>query len=119
MTLYHETSKDTDSSQQTPETPSGTLKNGISEETARVVSKCRCSGCGCYFSSDYIFERHRITDSGKRRCLTDPEMRAIGLADELRMVRRRVNDHPTRELEVVWYDAIGREKMRELFKDKR
>jgi len=40
--------------------------------------RCRCSGCGEYFNSTYMFDKHRRGDYPARRCLTPTEMTAKG-----------------------------------------
>lgn len=44
--------------------------------------RCKCSACGQYFNSTYLFDRHRdgsLDDFGKhRRCLTVHEMIVSG-----------------------------------------
>jgi len=45
-------------------------------------SRCRCSGCGDYFNSVSVFDRHRVGGwqgrTTDRRCLNASEMRARG-----------------------------------------
>lgn len=40
---------------------------------------CQCGGCGCYFSTPRVFDRHRVGDGEHRHCLTVAEMLAAGL----------------------------------------
>jgi len=41
----------------------------------------QCQGCKAYFNSTAAFDKHRAGDHGKdRRCLTEPEMLAKGMA---------------------------------------
>lgn len=39
----------------------------------------QCPGCGCLFNSLSAFDKHRITDGGKRRCMNSDEMEASGM----------------------------------------
>jgi hypothetical protein len=45
-------------------------------------NRCRCSGCGEYFNSTYIFDLHRMGDwqdrGANRRCLSPDQMAAKG-----------------------------------------
>ena len=42
--------------------------------------RCLCRGCGEYFNSTGMFDRHRVGKyrPGERRCLTPDEMRVKG-----------------------------------------
>jgi hypothetical protein len=40
--------------------------------------RCRCSGCGEYFNSTYMFDKHRFGKYPDRRCMTAEEMSAKG-----------------------------------------
>jgi hypothetical protein len=51
--------------------------------------RCRCAACGAYFNSTRAFERHRVgpyrqfndpPDAPDRRCLSEAEMTARGMA---------------------------------------
>lgn len=44
-------------------------------------SRCKCTACGLYFSSDYAFQKHRVGRymPMERRCLTKTEMLAKGM----------------------------------------
>jgi len=42
-------------------------------------NRCRCSGCGRYFSSVASFDAHRLGDGESRHCLSEPAMRARGM----------------------------------------
>jgi hypothetical protein len=47
--------------------------------------QCTCRGCGLKFSSVVVFDKHRVGDFTNeapkygRRCLTEPELRAVGM----------------------------------------
>lgn len=48
--------------------------------------RCQCAECGKYFSRTSSFDKHRTgkygegAEKSKRRCMTDAEMRAKGMA---------------------------------------
>lgn len=42
--------------------------------------KCQCPTRDQLFNSTYAFDKHRVGTWGSRRCLTDIEMRAKGMA---------------------------------------
>jgi len=47
--------------------------------------RCQCAGhpyrgCGEYFNSTRAFDKHRTGEYSSRRCLSQAEMRAIGMA---------------------------------------
>lgn len=40
----------------------------------------QCTGCSLYFNSTHAFDKHRTGRHGiDRRCMTEPEMTAIGM----------------------------------------
>ena len=41
--------------------------------------QCACSVCHLYFNSTYAFDKHRSGPWIKRRCLSIPEMLALGM----------------------------------------
>lgn len=88
-------------------------------EEIRSISKCQCGGCNQYFVGMSTFEQHRITDNGKRRCMTMLEMQAFGLATEACMVRKYVENHASRELCDVWYNVAERDAVRARFAGRR
>lgn len=65
--------------------------------------RCQCDGCGDYFGSVVVFDRHRVGSYGKpgglkynRRCLTPSEMEARGWVRNGRgfWIRQAVEDGP-------------------------
>lgn len=42
--------------------------------------RCQCSACGLFFNSTAAFDKHRDGPMIQRRCLSDVEMRAKGMA---------------------------------------
>lgn len=85
------------------------------EERVRVISKTQCAGCGRYFTGMGIFDRHRIGPATARRCMTEGEMRAAGMATETLSVRVYHENHADHEEHEVWYDVEGREAIRQRF----
>lgn len=41
--------------------------------------RCKCAGCGNYFSRASVFDKHRTGPYTDRRCMTDLEMTEAGL----------------------------------------
>jgi len=83
-------------------------------EQVRTVPKTQCGACGRYFVGTSVFDLHRITDPDAkfgRRCQTEDEMVAAGLAHEPRYVKFRVENKPTTELQDVWYSRVKRENL--------
>lgn len=52
----------------------------MSEPTAKTLrgDRCRCSGCGEYFTTTSTFDRHRKGPYTDRRCLTASELQELG-----------------------------------------
>jgi hypothetical protein len=77
--------------------------------------RCRCSGCGEYFNSVSVFDRHRIgnweAEGGNRRCLTVPEMLSRGWRLNARSfwIERQRIDAPRRRRDVAAPGIDGRE----------
>jgi len=44
-------------------------------------NKCQCTACGKHFRSVAAFDKHRVGKAEARRCLTEEEMRAWGMAE--------------------------------------
>jgi len=62
------------------------------------------------------FDSHRIGKFGDgRRCATDEELHEAGLTTEKKNVRLPVDGKEHFEEQDVWYDVLGREKVRTLF----
>jgi len=85
------------------------------EKKLRVISKTQCAGCGRYFTGMSIFDAHRLGPATARRCMTEDEMRAAGMASEPLMVRVYHENHTNREEHEVWYDVGARETLRQVF----
>ena len=85
-----------------------------------TTARIECSGCDRFFSSNTTFVAHRTGDisKGERRCMTDDEMTAHGFATEQKNVKIVLDGRATYQGHDVWYDAIGREDVRNRFKDK-
>jgi len=86
----------------------------MDEQEVRTVSRTQCGACGRYFVGASVFDLHRITDPAAkfgRRCQTEEEMLAAGLAHEPRYVKFRVENKPTTELQEVWYSQRGRDHL--------
>ena len=50
----------------------------------------QCQGCKAYFNSATAFDKHRFGQHGvDRRCLTEPEMLAKGMAKNAAFSRKR------------------------------
>ena len=84
----------------------------------QTIAMTQCSGCGCYFSGITAFDAHHAGQFANqtRRCMTEEEMRAIGLDMERRLVRKmRENKRYTSE-EEVWFDVEKREEVRKAFR---
>ena len=81
-----------------------------------TAGKIQCSGCHRYFASNTAFEMHRKGDyTTGRQCMTEAEMRGKGMDTERKEVRIYVEGLPKFEVHPVWYDAVGREKVRAAF----
>lgn len=86
-------------------------------EILRSIRKVQCGGCGKYFGGNSLFEQHRTGSvlDGKRRCMTDEEMIARGLAWEWCMVKMIIENKQLRERQAVWYDPVARDELRAAF----
>lgn len=88
------------------------------QQQQHTIAMTQCSGCGRYFSGITAFDAHHVGQFANqtRRCMTEEEMRAIGLDMERRLVRKmRENKRYTSE-EEVWFDVEKREEVRNAFR---
>lgn len=84
-----------------------------------TVAKTQCCRCKRFFVGLGTFDAHFVGSGAfadnPRRCRTDAELLAAGLAFEQRLVRMRRENVKIREEHPVWYDVLQREEVRQAF----
>ena len=96
--------------------PEGSRRESSNTIARRLTgSRCRCSGCGEYFNSVSVFDRHRVgsweAEGANRRCLTILEMLSRGWQLNSRgfWIERQRIDAPRRRRDVAYPATDGRE----------
>lgn len=85
------------------------------ENGLRTIAKCQCGGCNRFFSGMGAFDAHRIGPSQQRRCMTEEELRAAGMAWEWCFVTVIHENKRSKEKQEVWYDVAKRDAVRQAF----
>lgn len=95
-----------------------TMVDELQSDTHNALAKIRCGGCEQWFASQSCFDQHRIGEikAGTRRCMTNEQMIAAGMATETRKVNVRHSNVKMQEVHEVWYHVEDREKMRLRFR---